>query len=520
MALTDEQFAEWLRDDAPARTVLVNLYPYSVDAAAVVTRRVSNRPFIALVSGSYVTYDDLLVGSPTITRRLNSAFSGEAETSWGNIDIANEGGELDSWLDDGWDGRVVDVLLGDWSWDIDDFRLIFSGVAQDILVSANDVLSIRILDKQYVLSRPIQSSLINAPGEPTDGDLVPLQYGTRTFNFSPVLINSSTFEYQYHEGYVYEPLLQVRDNGRSVSFTQDTVFTVGLPWRYVGRFTLNQPPAGQITASTKNAAGGGVWTGATTHIGLSTYEAGFDLSEAATILYEVIVNRGFLAAADVDPAFFDAIAEKALAVSIYIIERSTAVEVLDYIIKSVLGWYGFSREGKLTGGVLSDPAEGTSVLEITEDDVLPDGLRHLRRSTPVSSVTLGYLRNWTVQDQGLAESVSAEDRALMGKETSNYTASDASVLTVHPLAEQPDVEVTALNFQPSAATEAETRLDLFGQVRDTFEVSTFSTGFFLDLGHVVALRYPRYGFDDGANAMVVGITLMPLTGVVTLEIWK
>jgi hypothetical protein len=42
----------------------------------------------------------------------------------------------------------------------------------------------------------------------------------------------------------------------------------------------------------------------------------------------------------------------------------------------------------------------------------------------------------------------------------------------------------------------------------------------IEQGQVIKLTYPRYGFNTGALAVVIGIEESPTANAITLELWR
>lgn len=524
MPISDDEYRDWLRDDAAIRVVLVNLYVYSVDDEAEVVRRLSSRPFIATLPESppsKAVYDDRLIGSPTISRRLGQAFIGEADASWGSIDIDNTDGALDDWLDDYWDGRRVDVMLGDWSWDYSDFigvGLVFVGVAADIQVRDDNSVALTIRGKRDLLDRPVQTELISGTGTANDGEPWPLLYGY-CYNVEPRLIDEATLKFVVHHGTQMNSTgtNEVRDNGLPVgSHTKN-----GTTSSWDGTFTLGQDQVGRITCDFR---GGRDQTGTV-------------CQWISQILRELIEYRGVLDASEIDSSFWTRLHDEETEfhrAGIYIRDRMTLAEVLQLFSGSMRIWYGFSRTGLLTGGIFRTPADaGDSVMTIEADDVAQRGIRHVGRILPATSVRVGYLKNWTVQDpDSLAEGVGAAERAKWSQPYQGIVTdtNDRPAIDQHLLAVEPPLVDTLLAIEGGinygAVGEARAYMGselvpgLWSDQRDLYEVDTFAVGFDLELGDKLTLDYPRFGFDGGADAIVVGITLRLLSKTTTLELWK
>ena len=142
MAITDQQFTDWLAEGSAARCILVEAVARV--SGIETTRYLSTRAFFD--SAANRLYDPIVVGnSVRIVERLS--LDGESTLNFGDIEIHNLDGSLDSWLDDIWVNRDVSAFVGDVTWDRADFRPIFVGVTEDIDSKDNTTLNLKIRDK-------------------------------------------------------------------------------------------------------------------------------------------------------------------------------------------------------------------------------------------------------------------------------------------------------------------------------------------------------------------------------------
>lgn len=490
MSISDAQFAAWLAADNQQRVILCEAMAYS--GAAEVTRYMATRPYVSTPTDTpaNTAYDDIIVSIPTFTRRMSEAFTGATTQSWGDIEILNEGGALDAWLDDGWDGRSLSLYIGDPSWPKSDFCPILAGVAADISAKDAKTLAIKARDKTYAVNVPIQTNLIGGTTV-NAGKPVPLLFG-ECYNITPLLIDAATHKYQYHDG-AAQGVTTAYDNGVAVAFT-DTPAS--------GFFTLAAAPAGQITCDAKGAKPGGTY-----------------LTKVADIVNYIVTTRSTLSSGDIDAANFTAMnATAAQTVGLYIDARENIINALDDLATSVGGWWGFSRAGLLQLGVLIVPA-GTPALTLGVDDIAERGVSVKRRDLPLAQYTLGWKRCWTVQTSGLAGAVTEATKAVLGDDYQSITKTNAAVLTKYRLADKPDRVGSLLVVQAEADAEAQRRVDLRNVVRKVFALDAFSAPMKVDLGQVGQLTHPRFGFAAGKLFVVVGIEEQPTKNRVKLEVW-
>lgn len=238
--ITDAQFTAWLKDTSAVRCVLV--YAEVVTNGGVPTvRRLSNFPYTTSDSDidPNVSFMPIITGGIKITQSIS--IDGSVSMSFGDIQLANYDGSIDSWLDDYWSMAPVSVYVGDVSWQTSDFREIGIFVASGIDSKGRDTVNIKLSDQIQRLNYPVSDAKLN-DGTTQADNLIPLCFG-ECHNVSPVLTNAATSEYQVHNGAI-AGILEVRDNGVPVSFTPDVAN---------GKFTLNQASVGTITASVQGA---------------------------------------------------------------------------------------------------------------------------------------------------------------------------------------------------------------------------------------------------------------------------
>jgi hypothetical protein len=489
MAITDAQYQYWLASDNQRRIMLVELEYH--DGSAVNTVYYSTSPYVSEPSDtpSNQPYDDAVATIPSFTRRLSNEFGGRGTGSWGDIEIINQNGALDAWLDYGFDGLAVRLYFGDASWPKSDFRIILAGTIADISMRAMDRYAVKIRDKSESLNIPIQASVIGGTDANADKQ-IPLLFG-ECYNITPLLIDAATHKYQYHDG-AAQGVTTVYDNGVSVAFT-DTPAS--------GYFVLLASPTGQITCDAKGAKPGGVY-----------------LTKVADIASHIITTRSTLTSADVDSASLSAMNTTApQTIGLYVTGRDNIINVLDSLVESVGGWWGFSRAGLLQMGVLVVPS-GTPSVAMVADDIKRAGLSIKKRILPLSQVQIGYKKNWTVQSSGLAGSVSEARMAELAAEYLSKKATQS--IPMHALAEQPDQINTLLIASADASAEATRRLALSATARHVFSIDAFSAPFSVELGAVVQITHPRFGFSSGALVSVVGIDEKPMKRQITIEVWK
>ena len=469
MSVSDAEYQAWLKDDNQERAILVEAKYYDTSEKV---RYMATHSFVSLPTDTpaNTVYDDLIVSVPSIQSQVGMSFG------VGNIDLVNDG-SLDVWLNDAWDGRGLSLLIGDPTWARDDFRQIASLVTEAFEVVNNNKMRIRVRDKREKLNVNAQNNYYTS-GE-AFGKPIPLTVG-QVFNITPVLINASTHQYQVHDGQI-NAISQVRDSGVPVSFTANLS---------TGTFVLSSQPSGVITCDVQGAKPSGTY-----------------LTKTADIV-EYLVKREALVSSDLDAASFTAFNTTVpYILGAYIPSRANLISVIDKITASTGSYWLFNRAGKMVLWQLDD-VTGTAIASFDADDVLDNTFNFIDSELPYARAAIGYQKNHTIQT-ALAGSVSEANRNLYSVVNQVAKSDNTAILTAHPLAVQPDALDSLIFLVADGATEAARVLALRDVVRFVYE-ATFSTGpFELKLGDEVSVIYPRFGFENGKNVIVVGLDEQP-----------
>lgn len=492
MSISDADYAAWLRQQNVIRALLVEAV--AIVGGSPVTRYMSNVAYVSTPDDTPANqpYVDIVRTVPAFVSRLEIApESIRASMAWGDIVIDNSAGERDTWLDDGWDGQALTLLLGSPDWPRADFRRILTGVTADIDAPDRGTLSLKIRDKEWMLNAPVQASLIGGSG-PNKDLPQPLCYG-QCFNVEPIQEDAAAHKYRIHDG-AYNALSQVYEAG--------AVSAGPTPALASGTFVLGGTPNGRITADVQGAKPGGSY-----------------LTTCADIVQHIVLNHTPISSGDLDSASFSAFNTTCpQALGLFVRERTNTVPVLDDLLASVGAFRLWSSDGLLQLCRLDAPG-GTPVLELGPDDIEEGSLHIIKRFPAVKKLRLGYRKNWTVQKDGLA-GIAESRMGDLGAEYLVSTASDGSVTTTHALALEPDLVGTLLVTQSDADAEAARRQALWGTARTIYQVRAFTGPFLLRNGDVIRFTHPRFGFAAGVLAVVVCIERQPTARAMTLEFFR
>lgn len=444
-----------------------------------------------------VHYKEGVIQPLDLTQSLGTFFTGRVSTT-GEMLLNNMDGSFDHLLE-GYavDAQPITVSIGRPSWSFAQFTSIFKGTLER-WVGLYGVLVMYLRDKMHKLDIPIQSSFYAGSGGTEGGaDLKgrpkPLCYGA-VYNVPAVLVDAVNLIYQVHNGAIND-IVAVYDRG--VSLTE--VAGAPAPGEYQqdltnGRFTLGGTPDGLVTADVQGSSSGG---------GPSGY-----ITSTADIINRIVIDRGGLLASDLNTSAFTAMnTDNNSIVGIWIDSPITISDVVGALVTGVGGFVYFNRAGLMSLAVFKAPS-GTSAATYTTDDIITIDQEPL--PTDMNPVVwrrqVGYKLNYAVQND-LAASVSATQRAFAEQQYRIAIASDGTVQTRHPLAQDPPPVAAFFTSSTDAQTEADRLLALYKVERFLYRVKVKRNVYNLHINSVVTLDYPRWNLHDGKQGVIVGMRL-------------
>jgi hypothetical protein len=509
---------------------------------------------------------------PEFTRSIGEDFTGAVSASIGNLVLDNLDGSLDQWPNLSFDGQLCRVRRGDPSWnDPDRFRILYDCIAEIVTGATREEITIRLRAIEHTANGPIQENLIASGSEINQP--IPLAYG-RVFNVEPRVIDAANQTYQWQDGPVAN-LFTARDGGIAFNTSAKTVSAVDAGTNTIttstahgfvnntrvwGSDPLPAPlvqarnywviPAGLTTTAfrvsetrggsevdiTGTTTGGTFlgyhWTADLTNgkIYLDSNTAGkltLDGSVGSTLatLAAASYLPGILKAINVDTASLAKFAVTCpQTLGRYVRERTNRLDIASEIMSSLGAWYGYSRAGMLQMGRI-ESSYSSYDLAIGEDDIDHDSFKLDHMIPPRKQHRIGYQRNWTVQNDGsLFAGVSADDRALYSNE--NYVTppvlgadEGSGGQEFHLLAEKPDVVKTLIYDSGDAVNEGVRRDALFYGWGEVIVFDVKKIGAEIDIGQVLNVTYPRYGFANAVNVPVVHVADHPTERKTTVKIF-
>ena len=453
------EYDDWLVSDTAIPAILVEA-EYSAG-----TEYFASMPFVSGTGDSPANqaFDDLLVGNVVIDDRLDHG-------QVGDLELVNDG-ELEPWLTRKWYGYSLKIYLGDQSWPLADFKsygLVIDGINGGLRSPRSDRVIFAVRDQRENLREVVGSQA------------APVCLG-KVFNITPVLKDAANRIYKVRDGAVSS--IVVRDNGAVLIVTTD--YTEDLS---NGEFTLVAAPAGQVTVDVVQAD--------------QSFE---DIVTELCGLLSVSVNATNLAAFP-----------NTAPLGIYVDKETQLDTLLNTLAASVGGVIRINGSGEVEAFRIEE-ADTTADMTLIEDDFVDRGMSLASIEQPVKKLTLGYQKNWTLQDPAtLAGSVSLANRELFATDYSDVTASNT--LSGFPLAHEKFVD-TLIYASADAQTECDRRRTLRNTTRHIYSVKAFLSAAPVVLGDTLEITYPGYGFESGKKVRLIGISRILGKRRLELTLW-
>lgn len=467
----------------------------------------ANRNFPARLDSPYALDIALFAGADPL---------GRVDTGFGAITIVNgSDGDFDDLAGYSWAGREVAVRAGGDGFRFRDFATVFRGSCSGARWDEHEI-SLDVRPRHDVLDRPLARGSYGGVGGVDGGtDLAgrpkPLAFG-RCRQVAPVNVDWGTQLWQVHDG-AAGAIDAVRDRGVALAAGGDyadaaALLAAAVPAGHyatclaAGLFRLGSTPAGPVTADVVgDPAVGARAPDILRHLVQARLGPGLDLADDD-------LDLGALARVD---------AARPWTVGLWVPDEATAGDLCTRLARSIGGWVGVTRAGRLTMGVLARPERVDRVL--TASLVDDAGIASTDRLAPAWRVRVGYRRMRQVLGDGdLAAGVAAADRAAFRQEYRWAEAVDDVVRGTHRDARSIEI-ATELDEAGDAQDLAAVLLDLFGRAVCRYSVPLRDQPFRYWLGDGVRLRLDRFGLEGGADFLVVGVSENARGGINTLELW-
>ena len=530
----------WLEDPASIKGILVEatvkdvLGTYGVAGAEVVIY-LSNIGYTS--SDASVSFLPYLMGTIQTTEAIS--IDGALSMSFGDIEISNPNGELDSWLDSTkfiWVNRPIKVYLGDPRWVLlnlaairdtatNGFEKIFDGVIADIDSSSRESLNLKVRDKLERLNVPTTDDTLGeykvwVGGQTNQDTIIPLIFG-EVSNISPVLIDPVALEYMFNNGST-ELVIEIRDNGAPI-YTAPSVYTRLEPipsganvTLSTGRFTLEYPTVGTITASVQ---------GIKNSINLDTgaLVSGTYVNNIANLVALLVTQYGpaltRLTASDLDLPNLKAFSinpDNLQITGTPVFDRTNILSVCQAILASTNAQLFMTRKGLLQLLQLGVPTSDASV-SITDSNIIHHSLQVSRRTEVVAATKVGYCKNYTPQTS-LVSSLPASHKTIFNEEWYSKTVSDETTETNYKIDISPVQKDTSLLLEADALALASRLNNYFKVPKTVYSFTGTSTLLSLKLGQAVTLTHNRFGLNSGKTGQVISLSPDWQAGTVNIEV--
>lgn len=462
---------------------------------------------------------------------------GDVQRNEGEIRITDPSGDLDSWIDYGWEARRVDLYRGrredfarfkrspgvtgtPWSSFTKVATATTAGLKYDL---KEKTLMLRAMQDVFY-RQPLLHVQFGGTGR-LDGDegargrLAPQIYGP-VFNVVPVLINAANGVYMIHDRKI-DAVVAVKDGGSPLDATTD----------YPGWDALVAATVGVGEYATCLALGL-IRTGATPVYGYRVDARGDAemrdgygyLSGRAAIARRIVTTRG------AQPLNFETEVNhqsvqrldmlQPAPVGFAFTSETTVGAALDQIMMGCAGWWFVSEEPQFYTGLLLDPADldAEIVFHFPADFVAEPEMQTY--VTPRDFTRMTYRENYGPQTPGeLATGLTADEQRIFGERFSFAPWGDERVHTRHPDARNVAVPAGFGDYS-SALAEAARQQQLFGVRRERWRMPVRYAPFSRVLGRVIEIRgFNRYGFGSSRKFICVGVSAKASSNRVELDLW-
>jgi len=520
----------WLEDPTAIRGILVvvNAAVWSGSAWVETPKYLSNIGY--MTSDASVSFNPIISGGVQFTESLT--IDGSATLSFGDIQLNNQNGDLDAWLDSDayvWVNRAIQVYLVDPTWvctnlaAVQGLEIVFDGVIADIDSSSRESINIKVRDKLERLNTPLTENILGtygswAGGQSNKDAIKPLIFG-EVFNVEPLLMTPSPKpEYMFSDSNS-ELLIEIRDNGvpiythNGTSVTKDATpaNTVTLS---TGSFIISYALAGVITISAQ---------GVKNSINMTTgaLVSGTYANNIANLICLIATQYGKattrLTANDLDLVNLAAFATaNTQSVGTVVTDRTNTLLVCQELAASIGAQVFMTRKGKLQLLRIGAPTTDTSVT-ITDTDMLHHSLNVSSKVAITAATTVNSCKNWLVQSN-IVTGIPPEHKTILAREFIPEPVIDTTVKNLYKLEAIAIPKNTVLIVSSEAASEA-TRLNAYYKVpRIVYKFTGLSKLMSLKLGQPVILQHNRFNLTSGKAGQVISLSPNWLNSTIEVEV--
>lgn len=156
------------------------------------------------------SFQAVIAAVPSVRHEIGQAMRGRTTVSIGTLDVTNpqavmgDGGVRDVWLRQKWKKGYVQLLWGDPSWPLHDFRPFFVGRVKPPTAPKQETISFPLSDLLEEFANPLQGNTFSG-GTNYDGSYLPMTIGRPKY-VEPPLFDSINLRYKLHDGAIIDPL--------------------------------------------------------------------------------------------------------------------------------------------------------------------------------------------------------------------------------------------------------------------------------------------------------------------------
>lgn len=486
-------FTDLLANNYAEKICLVEIIGYNTVSEAEETLYFSSKEYTTepWETPANKSYDPVL-SDERLTLFSRSMFSPSA--SFGEMVLDNIDGHLDGYFNYAFNGRAITVKIGGNDFRYADYGTVLSGVI-DQAVFEYDVVRFVIRGNLYKLQVPMNTTKYAGTNSGSTGneglanDIAGLPkvlcYG-ECKNLPITAVNTSAYRYQFHSAGAASAIDAVYDKGALLTITTD--YTNDLT---NGIIDLVATPDGQVTADVKGDATG----------------AGY-VSSCADIVSRIITTRTVYTTSNLDTASLTVLnTANSAAIGIFIPPQETTVlEIVTQLLESI-GAYIFEKRDGLLKVFRFNGVEGSSVASFGVDDIIENTFKTVQSEyeKPIYQVKTGYAKNWQMQNKSdLAAGVTDARAALLEREYRYAAPAGALDATIKDVWLDADILVkdTLIVSESNANTEAVRLFELRSVPHREFELEVITNAFAIDIGDVITITHPRFGFSAGQNVII------------------
>jgi len=259
-------------------------------------------------------------------------------------------------------------------------------------------------------------------------------------------------------------------------------------------------------------------------------DTGTDAKYPAAVAERLLLSYGGMSSSEIDSSAISALdTELGTTLEAGLAPTHEATEVLshlDPLFHPLTSYWTFNRDGEFTVGRIKVPEDETAIATLDENAVNVDGMRLLNQVPPIWKASIGVSRFWRVHSPGDTDAtLDTVDQERAQRQYSHVEREDADIRADYlerVRVSDGYIVPTTLSSNVAIGPEAQRHLDLFGELRQVYEVPLGKVDYSYNLGDVVALDFsgmtkPAFGISSATNFLVAGID--EGEGYSTLVLW-